>query len=49
MVVDDVQDLHVGAVSETPVSDVELPAFVGLVGFEADIGALGALVRLQER
>ncbi len=35
VVVDDVEDLDVGAVGEVPVGDVGLPAFVGQVGFEA--------------
>ena len=46
MVVDDVEDLDVGAARELPVGGVGLPAFVGLVGFEADQGCLGAFLRL---
>ena len=46
VVIEMVEDLDVGAVGEGPVGGVELPAFVGLVGFEADVGALGPLVRL---
>src|SRR5262245_48401969 len=46
VVVDDVEDLDIGAVRQGPVGSVELPALVGLVRFEADIGALGAFVRL---
>jgi hypothetical protein len=47
VVVDDVADLDAGAVGEGPVSDVGLPAFVGLFGGEADEGALGPLVGLR--
>jgi hypothetical protein len=32
MVVEDVQDLHLGAVGQPPMGDVGLPAFVGLIG-----------------
>lgn len=46
MVIDDVEDLDVAAIGEGPVRDVGLPPLVGLFGFEADIGALGALVGL---
>jgi len=46
VVVDLVQDLDLGPIAEGPVGDVELPAFVGLIGLEADVGALGALVGL---
>ena len=46
VVIDDVEELHVAALSERPVSDVGLPQFVRLCGLEADIGALGPLVRL---
>jgi hypothetical protein len=45
VVVDEVADLDVGAVGEEPVSDVGLPAFVGLGRFEADVAALGPFVR----
>ena len=34
VVVEDVEDLHRGAVGEVPVGGVGLPAFVGLLGFE---------------
>jgi hypothetical protein len=46
VVVDDVEDLEVGAVGDGDVGDVGLPALVGQVGFEADVTALGALVGL---
>jgi len=36
VVVDDVEDLHVRAVCERPVSDVSLPPFVRLVDLEPD-------------
>jgi hypothetical protein len=35
VVVEDVEDLDVGAVGEWDVGDVELPALVGLFGLEA--------------
>ncbi len=35
VIVDDVQDFDVAAVSELHVGDVELPALVGLLGFKA--------------
>jgi hypothetical protein len=46
VVVDDVEDLDVSPIAQLPVGDVGLPAFVGLVGFEAHIRALGPLLRL---
>ena len=46
MIVDDVEDLDVGAVGKLPMGDVELPAFVGLFGLEADVAAFRAFVRL---
>jgi hypothetical protein len=47
VVIEPVQDLHVQAVGQGPVGDVALPAFVGLLGGEADVAGLGALVRLR--
>ena len=47
VVVEPVQDLHVGAVGQRPVGDVGLPAFVGLLGGEAEVAALRAFVRLR--
>lgn len=38
-------DLDVGAVGQGHVGEVGLPAFVGLVGFEPSVGALGLLGR----
>ena len=37
VVIDLVEDFDLGPVREGPVGDVELPAFIGLVGLEADI------------
>ena len=47
VVVEPVEDLGVGAVGQRPVGDVGLPALVGLGGLEADVAALGPLVRLR--
>jgi hypothetical protein len=46
VVVEPVEDLCVGAVGQSPVGEVGLPAFVGLFGGEPDVGALGALTWL---
>ena len=43
VVVEEVEDLDVGAVSEAPVGEVGLPGLVGLGGFEADVGATGVV------
>ena len=43
VVIDDVEDLHVGAVGELPGGVIELPAFVGSFGGEAAVGPLGTL------
>ena len=43
MVVDEVEDLDVGAVEQRPVRHIALPAFVGLVRFEPNEGALRTL------
>ena len=45
VVVEPVEDLHVGAVGQPPVGEVGLPAFVGLLGGEADVGRFGSLLR----
>jgi len=45
VIIDEVQDLDMGAVNEPPVSEVGLPAFVGLIGGEADVGGLGSFLR----
>jgi hypothetical protein len=42
-----VHDLHVGAVGQGRVGDVGLPAFVGLLGGEAQVAALGPFVGLR--
>jgi hypothetical protein len=47
VIVEEVEDFHVGAVGQCPVGDVESPTFVGLLGGEPQIAALGALVRLR--
>ena len=41
VVIEPGQDFGVGLVDEPPVSEVGLPAFVGLFGGEADVGGLG--------
>lgn len=46
VVVDDVQDLDLGAGGQPHVGHVHLPALVGQLGAEADVGALRALVGL---
>ena len=43
VVVEPGEDLDVDAVGESVVGEVGLPGFVGLVGFEADVGRLGSL------
>jgi hypothetical protein len=48
VVVEDVEDLHLGAVGEGPVGDVGLPALVGQVGLEAPPGATGPLLGLGD-
>lgn len=44
MVIDDVEDFDVGAVSQGPVCGVCLPAFVGEVRFETDVGGVGSFL-----
>ena len=46
VVVEDVEDFHVGAIGEAPVGDVGLPEFVGLVGGQAFSGRAGSFVGL---
>jgi hypothetical protein len=46
VVINEVEDVDLGAVHQAPVGEVGLPALVGQVGFEADRGALGSLVGL---
>ena len=47
VVVEPGEDFGVGLVGEPPVGEVGLPAFVGLVGGEADVGGLGAFRRCR--
>lgn len=47
MVVDDAEDLGLGAVGELPVRGLQLPPVVGLAGLEPDIGAAWPLARLR--
>lgn len=46
VVVEEGEDLDVGAIGETPVGHVGLPGLVRLVGLEADVAALRSLLRL---
>lgn len=46
VVVDDVKDFDVGAVGESPVCGVCLPAFVGEGCFETDVGGVGTFFGL---
>jgi hypothetical protein len=47
MVVDEVKDLDRGAIGELPGRGVDLPGFVGQLGFEADKGRARPLVGLR--
>ena len=47
VVVEEVQDLGVGAVGKGPVGEVGLPGFVGLVRFEAAQRGAGPFVRFR--
>jgi hypothetical protein len=47
MVVEDVQDLHLGAVGQPPMGDVGLPAFVGLIGAKHLPRRAGPFLRLR--
>ena len=44
VVVEPVQDLHIGAVGESPVGEVRLPGLVGLIGLQAEIGRFGSFI-----
>ena len=44
VVVQPVEDLDVGAVGERPVGEVGLPGFIGLVGFESEVGGLRSVL-----
>lgn len=46
VVIEEVEDLHAGAVGEEPVGDIGLPTFVREVGFEAGVGTLRSFLRL---
>ncbi len=46
VVVEPGQDLDLGAVGEGPVGEVGLPALVGQVGFEVEVGGLWPFLRL---
>jgi hypothetical protein len=46
VVIDDVEDLDLGAAGQAHVGDVHLPALVGELGVEPDVGALGSFVGL---
>jgi hypothetical protein len=48
VVIEPVQDLDIGAVSESPMGEVGLPGLVRLRCFEAQIGRTGALLRLRD-
>jgi hypothetical protein len=48
VIVEPVEDLHMGGIGEPPVGEVGLPAFVGLFGGKADVGRLGAFVGLRD-
>jgi hypothetical protein len=47
VVVENVQDLHLGPIGEPPVSDVGLPAFVGLLGAEPVLAGPWPFLRLR--
>jgi hypothetical protein len=47
LVVDPAQDLDVAAVGEPPVGEVTLPALVGQVGLEADVGRARSFLRFD--
>ena len=46
MIVEKIEDLHLGAVGQPPEGDVGLPKLVGQIGLESDEGGLGPLVGL---
>ena len=48
MVVDEVQDLHTGAVGQGPVGEVGLPHLIGLGGGEAALRGMGPLMRFRD-
>jgi hypothetical protein len=46
-VVEPADDLHVDAGGQSVVGEVGLPGLVGHLGFEPDVGGLGALLRFR--
>jgi hypothetical protein len=44
VIVDEAQDLGVGGISQPPVGEIGLRAFVGQLGGKPDVGGLGAVV-----
>jgi len=48
VVVDEVQDLHAGAVGQGPVGEVGLPHLIGLGGCEASLRGTGPLMRFRD-
>lgn len=47
MVIDLANDLHVAAISQWPVGEIRLPALIGQLGLEANIGRFWALLWLR--
>jgi hypothetical protein len=47
VIVEPVQDLHAAAISQRPVGEIGLPAFVGLISGEAAVGAFRAFTWLR--
>ena len=45
VVIEPAEDLHMGAVGQPPVGEVGLPALIGLLGGEPDVGGFGPLLR----
>jgi hypothetical protein len=45
VIIEPVEDLDVAAVGQGPVGDIGLPAFIGLLGLETDVGAFGPFTR----
>lgn len=48
MVIEPVEDLHVGFVSQPPMDEVRLPHLVGLGGLETNVAASRALAGLRD-
>jgi hypothetical protein len=47
VIIEPVEDLDVAAVGQGPVGEIGLPAFIGLLGLETDVGAFGPFTRLR--